>query len=349
MNDSDNPLKSCFSAFAIIIAIGFFILTLFALSLRATHFVILGFSSTILFGCIAHFIRHKTTKVKIAILISFIPYLWLLPFSRKLNSKALLESRFLEHPSLPWFQGIPEQELIYIGEKLGYTNVEKTSLQKTGFLADEYHTLNKSNLFQNSYSILLDSWITDRQHFWYLKGNPQAPLLIFLHGSGGNFKSYQHWFTPKAHKLGINMAFPTWGMGFWSVQKLEARLLKLITKLKEQNEFNHQEVYICGLSQGSLTGLKAIAQGNLKVKGFISISGAPPLSTQEINHLKGTPIYFIHGIHDERSSIKTCRNIFNQLNKDTPQSKLEEYSENHTLIKVKNKEVINNMLEWIIK
>ena len=349
MNEEETITRAIIGASLRVFALTFFILSLIAISLKALHFTILGLSSATLFTCLS-FILKSTNNQRPLLLISLCclyPYTWFLPITGSQNANGLLTSEFLETPSTPWFQGIPEGEILNIGEQLGYTKAEKESLQEVGILAQQYHEIEASNLFKENYSILMDSWLTDRKHYWYLDGKKDAPLLIFLHGSGGNFKSYQYWFSQEAKTLGIHMAFPTWGLGTWSPNKLETRLLKLIQHLKQNKNFNHDSIYICGLSKGSMTGLKALALGKIKINGFISLSGVSLLSDKQIFSLSATPIYFIHGSKDERSNSHYCQNIATSLIELNQHTKFEEYSGNHTIIKVHTKPIVRSILNWI--
>lgn len=348
MNSEENIIKKVTQIALIIGAVFFLLLTLFALLLKAFHLTLLGLATSLLLICIT-FLLNTTNRKKLLtslLIISLYPFTWLLPIKGKYNPNALLKSEFIEEPSTLWFQGIPESELLSIGEQVGYTKAEKDSLSEVGTLTQQYPRIDESNLFQENYSVLLDSWFVDRKHFWYLEGNSDAPLLIFLHGSGGNFKPYQYWFSPHAKLRDINMAFPTWGAGIWHADKLKQRILELINHLKKTKKFNHSKIFICGLSQGSMTGLKALASGDLNISGFISISGVISMNNDEINNLNKAPVYFIHGKQDERSSFNLCLNLYENT-KENPSTKIDKYPGTHTIIKVHTKKIVVDIFDWI--
>ena len=55
----------------------------------------------------------------------------------------------------PWFSGIPEQDLVHMGENMGYTKRERQSLEGIGGLAGDYEGIDKTNLYQYNASVVL--------------------------------------------------------------------------------------------------------------------------------------------------------------------------------------------------
>ncbi|MCM8526155.1 MAG: dienelactone hydrolase family protein, partial [Lentisphaeraceae bacterium] len=188
-----------------------------------------------------------------------------------------------------------------------------------------------------------------RGHYWFYRpAKEKRPLLIFLHGSGGNFKAYQKWFTPYAQKHSIAMAFPTWGFGTWTEQKLAERIDDVIQDISLDYAFDDSNVYICGLSQGSLTGTKAILHLESQIKGLISLSGMPYLTKEENQKVASLPIYIFHGAKDERLNVSSVRNSVNNIRNAGGRVKYDEYEDHdHTLIKVKTNEIIADIFSWI--
>lgn len=341
----------CFGCLLLTISIIF--LTIFAIYLGGTSFVILGIGG-IIFSISLYLICWTPYKAKtyaIPLIIGIIPLYMLLPGKGSHNPNGLLEYRTIFDSASPWFSGVSEQDLVYMGEKMGYTEGEKKSLENKGGLAKDYEGLDETNLYQYNASVVLDSWFFDRGHYWFYR--PQSkkrPLLIFLHGSGGNFKAYQKWFTPFAQKYDVAMAFPTWGMGKWSYERLGTRIKDVITDIRKDYEIDSNQIFLCGLSQGSLTGIKTISKGKFKPKAFISISGIPYLTSNEIRVLAETPIYIIHGAKDERVPVSNPKTIVSKLKNINSNISYDEYPEqDHTLIKVKTVEILEKIFVWIIK
>jgi len=252
-------IKKILFFFCLLLSVFIIFLTTIAIWLDGSSFIILGIGgivASISLGLII-WTPYKVKVYCIPLIIGMIPLYMLFPGKGAYNQNAHLEYRSVKSSSAPWFSGISEHDLVSMGEKLGYTDKEKESLKGFGGIASDYKELNTNTLFQYNSSVVLDSWLFDRGHYWFYRPNSdKRPLLIFLHGSGGNFKAYQHWFTPFAKKNKIAMAFPTWGFGTWSPDQLGQRVNEVIDDIKKDYAINEKEIYICGLSQGSLTGLK---------------------------------------------------------------------------------------------
>ena len=327
------------------------VLTLLTAFYGGYTFAFVGMSGvlTILFLTLLCWKPQKAKAYLIPFLVCLIPFYMLLPSKGEYRAEAPLKYCSIFDSRPQWFSGLPEKDLIRMGENWGYTAQEKSSLLDVGTLASRYDEIENSLLLEYKSSVVLDSWFFDRGHYWYLKAKRRkAPLLIFLHGSGGNFKVYQEWFVPFAQNHNIAMAFPTWGIGLWTPEKLTTRIRKVILDIQKKSETEIGDIYICGLSQGSLTGMKAVANGLLKANGFISISGVPSFSEKEIESLTKIPLLIIHGDKDERSLVSKARKLVNALERSNLDVTYEEYSDQcHTLIKVKTETVLRSVFEWI--
>ena len=336
----------------VLIALFVLFLTIIAISLNGTQFIILGIGGIIFFVSLSFicWAPSKTKKYLIPLIISALPLYLLLPGKGKHEPGAPLEYRTVFESSSQWFSGISEHDLVSMGEKWGYTENERERLGENGGLASDYAELNTAKLYQYNASVVLDSWFFDRGHYWFYRPNSnKSPLLIFLHGSGGSFKPYQHWFVPYAQKHQIAMAFPTWGMGTWNSKQLAKRINEVIDDIKSNYSFNDRKIFICGLSQGSLTGLKTISSIKHKIAGFISISGMPFLNSSEVQTLSEIPLLVFHGSKDERVSAGNAATMISKIKQQNGSVDYQEFlDQDHTLIKVKTKEILELIFEWIL-
>ena len=339
----------CF--FCVLITTFIVFLTGVAIWLGGTSFVILGVGGIVAMVSLTLIIwtPYKAKKYSIPLVIGLLPLLMLLPGKGTNNPDGLLEYRTVFNSWSPLFSGLSEQDLVQMGEKFGYTPRELKSLEGTGGLAKDYEGIEESGLYQQNASVVLDSWFFDRGHYWFYRpAKEKRPLLIFLHGSGGNFKAYQKWFAPYAQKHEIAMAFPTWGFGTWDVKQLGNRIHEVIEDIKKNYSCDNQNIFICGLSQGSLTGIKTLTSASLKYGAFISISGIPYLNDKEFQELSQFKLLFIHGAKDDRVPVSNTRTVYEKLkSKKTNIQYIEFPEEDHTLIKVKTDEVLKAVFDWI--
>ena len=147
------------------------ILTIVAISLGGTSFVVLGCAEILSFICLSLILwaPHKAKILAIPFLVGLIPLYLLLPGKGSHNPQALLEYKTVYESSSQWFAGLPERDLVHMGENWGYTQREKESLKNAGTLADSYEKISEESLFQYDASVVLDSWFFDRGHYWFLK------------------------------------------------------------------------------------------------------------------------------------------------------------------------------------
>lgn len=335
----------------ILVAFFLLFLTFTAMWLGGFSYVFLGIgaiTATISLSLII-WTPYKAKIYCIPLIVGLIPFYMLLPGKGSFNPNGILEYRSIADSGSPWFSGLSEQELVSMGEKWGYSELEKKSIINSGGLAKDYSEIKDENLYKQNASVVLDSWFFDRGHYWFYRPKHEnRPLLIFLHGSGGNFKAYQKWFTPYAIKNDIALAFPTWGFGLWNEHQLNSRIQQVINNILIDCKIDESQIYICGLSQGSLTGIKTLCSGNLNVAGFISISGVPSLTEWEVGNIKDTPMLIFHGAKDERVSTNNTRKVVNTFKHMKSNIAYTEYpNEDHTLIKTKSDEILTKIFEWI--
>lgn len=89
-----------------------------------------------------------------------------------------------------------------------------------------------------------------------LDRNKPAPLLVFFHGAGGNFKAYLWILARLADRAGIVVAAPTGGAGNWRRQESEAALRFAQEVAGRTTPIDEKRIHIAGLSNGG----KAVSQ-----------------------------------------------------------------------------------------
>jgi predicted esterase len=81
------------------------------------------------------------------------------------------------------------------------------------------------------------------------RGQP-APLLIFFHGSGGNFKAYLWILSKLAARSGFVLVAPTGGTGDWSTAESEDGLALALDTASRVATIDRHRVHLAGLSNG---------------------------------------------------------------------------------------------------
>ncbi|WP_395747524.1 alpha/beta hydrolase [Prosthecobacter sp.] len=77
-----------------------------------------------------------------------------------------------------------------------------------------------------------------------------APALVFLHGSGGNFKAYVWLLSKIADDLGITVIAPTFGMGNWEKRGAYEVITRAIDDAGKHAAIAPDHIHLMGLSNG---------------------------------------------------------------------------------------------------
>jgi len=124
----------------------------------------------------------------------------------------------------------------------------------------------------------------------------ETPILVFLHGFGGNFKVYGWWWKDLCEQNGWVMVLPTFGMGFWTnpgsgeLVKGSVRHARQVTGSKEG------PVFLLGLSNGA-PGVAYVAGKGAPHDGLIFISGGAP-DLRVLPRSDTTPVLMLVGKED---------------------------------------------------
>ncbi len=123
------------------------------------------------------------------------------------------------------------------------------------------------------------------------------PVLLFLHGAGGNLRFGFQQGLSLMEKEGFILACPTYKNGDWWTPEGTAFALRVLDDISSKYRVDPKRVLIGGVSNGA-TGAWAVSQQHKKrFAGVISICGAfggrPPTKPDP-----GPPLYIVHGEKD---------------------------------------------------
>ncbi len=248
----------------------------------------------------------------------------------------------------PCFAGIPERELAILGAALGLSLEE---IEETRGLSrfDQLYKEARATLGEVP-SRVLDSWLFDRGHYWVvcpLSSKP-PPLLVFLHGSGGNFQAYPTLLMKSALKNQVAVVMPTYGWGQWSQPGAQVRIGEVIEEtLRRYPALDRGRVIVAGVSAGAAGALEYWCRNSESLAGVIAVSGVPTLPSVE-HELTGKQALLIHGSLDGRMPAKSLREFDVWLRKKGAQVECVEFPESgHFTLLTHSEEVSERMFEWI--
>jgi len=94
----------------------------------------------------------------------------------------------------------------------------------------------------------------DGHYFHYIPANVDrskpTPALVFLHGSGGNFKAYIWLLSKMADELGITIIAPSFGLGNWEKRGGYETITRAIADAGKHAAIDPDHIHLMGLSNG---------------------------------------------------------------------------------------------------
>jgi phospholipase/carboxylesterase len=192
------------------------------------------------------------------------------------------------------------------------------------------------------------------------------PLLILLHGVGGNQEdlfSFANQLPDKYLVISAQAPIQLGGkrsawyqvdfstgkpiFNFEQEQISRKIIIRFIEELKEKYAVDSNEVYLCGFSQGAIMSYSVALTRPDLVKGIACMSGRlleeikPQIVVKEkISHLK---VYISHGSTDNTLPIQYAINANSFLQTLGLSPTLKQYDAGHII----NNEMLNDLLNWL--
>ena len=260
-------------------------------------------------------------------------------------------------------QLVPEIDQLKLGSYLfGVTdpfidNGQAQALRKN--LSKVYGELRTDTDFRDSSSVLgmayKDLFLVQRnkRHFYeYRPEKAHGGVLIFLHGSLGNFKGYVWSLKETADALGITILAPTYGMGNWQHDKECSRVSEMIAYCQTDDTLINKRLYLGGISNGGRGCLRAVQQFGSSFAGVILIS--PVMESHLIDSPSfqsaslGLPFLILHGTDDRRIPFHSIRKTVKMLENIGARVELRSWEgEDHFLMFQKRDALKSILAPWI--
>jgi phospholipase/carboxylesterase len=198
--------------------------------------------------------------------------------------------------------------------------------------------------------------------------NPNPPLLLLLHGVGGNEEnlfSFADQLPGEFLVVSVRgpLTFGPESFAWFQVdfrsgkpvinkkQADDARLaiLKFIEDLKSVEQFNDKKVYMLGFSQGGIMSYSAALTAPEKIAGIMVMSGRllpevkPLIAAQQ--QLASLKIFISHGKNDEVLTYQFALDADTYLRSLGLHPEFRSYEERHTV----NNYMLSDAINWLIK
>ena len=136
----------------------------------------------------------------------------------------------------------------------------------------------------------------------------RMPVLLLLHGSGGNLKAGVWAFKELADDLGMAIVAPTFGRGNWAGEKGLERIGEAVKFCQSQRDLDASQVVLAGYGTGGVGVSKAALSMRESVRGLVYVAAdftpETTLKLQNAKHLTGVPVLVMHGADDRLIGIE---------------------------------------------
>jgi pimeloyl-ACP methyl ester carboxylesterase len=223
----------------------------------------------------------------------------------------------------------------------------------------KYRAMESDPEFAALGTVLADAYADrDAAHlFAYAPSHDSAehlPMIVFLHGSAGNFKAYFYLWKRFADRTGMIVVCPSFGFGNWNqpggIEAIERARAWAIATLGA----DASRVFLVGLSNGG-TGVTRGARANPGAyRGLVFISGVVEEQIllragkdAEAGGLRW-PMLFIHGDRDDRIPLQDVTYSTTRLRAHG--AIVDEWfldDEDHFLFFHRDNEVLDRIADWV--
>lgn len=178
-----------------------------------------------------------------------------------------------------------------------------------------------------------------------------TPALVFLHGSGGNFKAYIWLLSKLADELGITVIAPTFGLGNWEKKDGYEAITRAIADAGKHAAIDPDHIHLMGLSNGGKGLCLAESAEGPKFRTLIFLSTVlhDRISPSTLAaRLKGRPALVLSGGSDDRVPWDYVSGYAEKLAKDGMSVTTRCFEEDdHFLFFRKRTEVLQLISRWI--
>jgi pimeloyl-ACP methyl ester carboxylesterase len=177
------------------------------------------------------------------------------------------------------------------------------------------------------------------------------PVILFFHGSFGNFKAYTWVWSHLADEMEFVLVAPSYGFGEWGRLGGIQAALKALEEAGSQVELDEKRVYLAGLSNGGLgvTSLAAIYPERFRGLIFLSPVMAESVDQRSFHeHWAGRPVLVVTGETDERIPVKYVSDrVGRMLSGGVAVEYITFPGEDHFLFFSQRTRVLNAISEWL--
>ncbi len=272
----------------------------------------------------------------------------------------------LSFPTYSFSNIVPEIEQVNLGFRL-MSSIDSTMTQERAnrvsqFTFNIYREMEADKNFQQlgsvmtwAYTDLLSKTLYTGHYYMYIpRDHSKAlPVIVFLHGSLGNFKSYTWVWSKFAEEKGYVIIAPSFGFGKWRLPQSTQVIDEVLTDASKFANIDQSRIYLAGLSNGGLGVCQVVSERPNKFSGLIFISPVTDalLLGSSLPSNKPKPLVLvITGKDDERISLQSVLHFnssLRELNFNVTEKLYDK--QDHFLFFSQYKDVFNDISHWLLE
>jgi pimeloyl-ACP methyl ester carboxylesterase len=179
-----------------------------------------------------------------------------------------------------------------------------------------------------------------------------APVLIFMHGSGGNFKAYLWLLSRLADRLNFVVLAPSSGLGNWRWPETNAVVAAALAAAERHVSVAHDNLHVMGLSNGGLAVCQLARTSGAKFRSMIFLS---PVFDDECiraeafgRECRRNQFYVLTGGLDDRVPVGYVREYAEEISKHAAKVSFEvEEGADHFLFFSHADRVVASLEKWL--
>ncbi len=182
-------------------------------------------------------------------------------------------------------------------------------------------------------------------------GEP-LPVLVFLHGSAGNFKAYLWLWSKFAEEHGVVIIAPSFGFGNWLQDGAARSILDALEDASTVVDIDERRVILAGLSNGGLGVSQLATEAPDRFQGLIFLS--PVMATDLLKssrflaNWEGRSVLMMTGEADRRIPFAYVQRHVRLLDEAGVQITSIGYpGEDHFLVFSQPEDVLHDVSNWL--
>ncbi|MEZ4466967.1 MAG: dienelactone hydrolase family protein [bacterium] len=151
-------------------------------------------------------------------------------------------------------------------------------------------------------------------HLYPPHSDAPRPVVLFLHGFGGNLKGYL-WALRPLTDAGWTIVAPDFGLGLWADPGGRATIDAALAFIDQSPDLDGSRIVLAGLSNGGLGVTRHAPQLGGRLRGILYYSAVvePAAMPALAAALPGVPVFLLHGARDRRIHVATVRDAHARL------------------------------------